>query len=85
MSGFETEEQIDNLLDAHTKADGDEQARLLEEINKKLEAFLSRESNDNDARDRVFDFLRDLLGSVQEEFDELLAGDSNKKRIIRVL
>lgn len=42
MSSFETEEQINNLLDAYTKASKDEQTRLLEEISKELEVFLSR-------------------------------------------
>ena len=60
MSGFETEEQTDNLLDAYTKVDEDIRASFLEEINKELEAFLSRESDNNDATDGVFDFLRDL-------------------------
>ena len=70
MSGFETEEQIDNLLDAYTKADTDQQVSLLEEIiNKELEAFLSRESNDNDATNGVFDFLRYLSDLVHEELD----------------
>ena len=70
MSGFETEEQIDNLLDAYTKADKNQQVSLLEKIiNKELEAFLSRESNDNNATNEVFDFLRYLLDSVHKELD----------------
>ena len=85
MSGFETEEQTDNLLDAYTKVDEDKRASFLEEINKELEAFLTRESDNNDATDGVFDFLRDLSDSVQEEFEELLAGDSDKKQFIRAL
>ena len=33
----------------------------------------------------MFDFLCQLSDSVQEEFDELLAGDSDKKRFVRTL
>ena len=39
MSVFETEKQIDNLLDVYAKADEDERMRHLEEINKELEEF----------------------------------------------
>ena len=59
--------------------------RLLEEINKEIESFLCKESNDNDATDGVFDFWRDLSDSVQAEFNELLAGDNDKKRFVRAL
>ena len=44
MSSFETEEQINNLLDTYAKTSKDEQTSLLEEISKELELFLSRES-----------------------------------------
>lgn len=50
MSDFESEKQIDNLLDAFTKADEDARIRLLEEINEEIEAFLSKESADNNAQ-----------------------------------
>lgn len=59
--------------------------RLSEEINKEKEVFLSKESADIDATDGVFDFLRDLSDSVQEQFDKLLAGDSDKNRFGRAL
>ena len=76
---------MDNLLDAYTKTDEDWSAQLLEEINKELEVFLSKESTDEDATDRVFHFLRDLSQSVQEEFNEPLAADSNKKRLAKAV
>ena len=75
MSKTEREEQINNLLDAYTQANKVDQAGLLEETNKEIEAFLYRENDNRDTTDEVFDFLRDLLNYVQEEFDELLAGD----------
>ena len=79
MSSDRTQKQIDNLLEEFTKIDKESQALLFEEINKELEAFLSRENNDNEATDRVFDFLSQSSDSVQEEFDKLLAADSNKR------
>ena len=85
MSSDRTQKQIDNLLEEFTKIDKESQALLFEEINKELEAFLSRENNDNEATDRVFDFLSQSSDSVQEEFDKLLAADSDKKRFVRVL
>ena len=77
MSKTEREEQINNLLDAYTQANKVDQAGLLEETNKEIEAFLYRENDNKDTTDEVFDFLRDLLNYLQEEFDELLAGDSD--------
>ena len=85
MPVFETEKQIDNLLDVYTKADEDERMTHLEEINKELEEFLSRENNCNNTRDGVFDFPRDLQDSVQQELDKLLADDNDKKRFIMSL
>ena len=85
MSSDRTQKQIDNLLEEFTKIDKESQALLFEEINKELEAFLSRENNDNDATDRVFDFLSQSSDSVQEEFDKLLTADSDKKRFVRVM
>ena len=85
MSSDRTQKQIDNLLEEFTKIYKESQALLFEEINKELEAFLSRENNDNDATDRVFDFLSQSSDSVQEEFDKLLTADSDKKRFVRVM
>ena len=85
MSKIETEEPIDNLLDTYIKVDKDDRAGFLEEINKEIEAFLSRKNDDKDVTDWVSDFLRDLSDSVQEEFGKLLAGCSDKKGFVRSL
>ena len=58
---------------------------IFEEITRELEAYFSRESDDADSTDGVFDFLTSLADQVQEEFEELLDGDSNKKRFLRAL
>ena len=57
MSNDRTQKQIDNLLGEFLKADKESQALLFEEINRELEAFLSKENNDKDAKDGAFDFL----------------------------
>ena len=53
-----------------------------EEISKELEAYLARESNSKDSTDGIFDLLSTISDSVQEESDELISGDSDKKRFL---
>ena len=53
--------------------------QILEEINRVLKAYLARESNDQDLTDGVFDLLSSISNSVQEEFDELIKSDRDKK------
>ena len=62
-----------------------DQARLFETINKELEAFLAKENNDKGVTDEILDFLATISDSVQQEFDELVSGDSDKKRFVRAL
>ena len=83
---IETEEQNKNLLDAYTKSTSEINCtELLEKIKNELETFLSLEINEADSIDGIFDFLKDLSDSVQEEFEELIAGNSNKKHFVREL
>ena len=58
---------------------------IFEEINKELEEYLLEKSNDAESTDGVFDFLESLSAEIQEKFDELLEGDSDKKRFIKAL
>ena len=58
---------------------------IFEEITRELEAYLSRENDDADSTDGVFDFLSYLADLVQGEFEELLDGDSDIKRFLRAL
>ena len=83
MSSNNTQEKIDEIFFAFTQANKATQARLLEEINKEIEAFLSKKNNDTDSTNGIFDFLNKMSESVQEEFNELLSGDSDKKRFVR--
>ena len=86
MFEIETEEQNKNLLDAYTKSTSEINCtELLEKIKNELDTFLSLEINEADSIDGIFDFLKDLSDSVQEEFEELIAGNSNKKHFVREL
>ena len=57
------------------------QAILFEEINKELEAFLTKESNNKDATYGVLDLLTIISDSFQKKFDELIRIDSDKKEV----
>ena len=61
------------------------QKRLFKEIHKELEVFLSKENNDINSIDSIFDFLIQISDSVQEELDERLSGDNNTKRSAKAL
>ena len=58
---------------------------IFEEITRELEAYLARERNDADSTDGVLDFLISLSNHVQDEFEELLDGDTDKKFFLRAL
>ena len=58
---------------------------IFEEITRELEAYLARERNDADSTDGVLDFLISLSNHVQDEFEELLDGDTDKKIFLRAL
>ena len=62
-----------------------DQAQLFETINKELEVFLAKENNDKGVTDEILDFLATISDSVRQEFDELVSGDSDKKRFVRAL
>ena len=72
-----TQEKIDDLFETFTWPDKESQALLFEVMNKEIETFLAEENNSSDSADGVFDFLSRLSDSVQEEFHELLSGDSD--------
>ena len=58
---------------------------IFEEIRKELKEYLLEQSVNSDSTDSVFDFLAMLSDRIQEEFDKLFEGDSNKKRFLRAL
>ena len=58
---------------------------IFEEINKELEEYLLEKSINTDSTNGVFDLLETLNNQVQENFDELIGEDTNKKRFITAL
>ena len=85
MSANGRGEYDEELLVNYYRSDTKDQVRLFEEINKELEAFLTKETNDNEATDGIFHFLSTISDSVQEEFDKVVSGDSHKKRFLKAL
>ena len=87
MSSENLVEMSENLFGLeHIVADNETNNTLIfEEITRKLEAYLLEESDDTDSTDGVFDFLISLADQVQEEFEELLDSNSDKKRFLRTL
>ena len=85
MSSDNKEKSSEELFFNFIEWETADHAWLFEAINKKLEAFLAKENNDKDATDGILDFLATIFDSVQGEFDELVSGDSNKKRLVRAL
>ena len=60
-------------------------ALILEEITRELETYLARERGDEDSTDGIFNILLSISDSVQEELDEVISGDSDKKRFLWAL
>ena len=56
---------------------------IFEEINKELEEYLLEKGSNTDSTDSVFDFLKVLSNRVQEDFNELIGEDTNKKQFIK--
>ena len=79
MSSNNTQEKIGQIFFTFTQVNKATQAQLFEEINKEIEAFLSKENNNTDSIDSIFDFLNQISDSVPEEFDELLKVTSATK------
>ena len=59
--------------------------RIFEEIHKEIGDYLIGEGNDADSTDSVFDFLENLTNRLQEDFDELIGEDTDKKRFVKAL
>ena len=87
MSVGNSEGSTENLFDSEQSQASAETNNVLifEEITRELEAYLARETDDKDSTDSIFDLLSSISDSVQEEFDELIDGDSDKKGFLRAL
>ena len=58
--------------------------RIFEVIHKEIGEYLTGEI-DNDSTDGVFDFLKNLTNRLQEDFEELIGDDNDKKRFVKAL
>ena len=58
---------------------------IFKENSRELEEFLLRENNNADPTDGVFELLAEILNQAQEEFDELLGEDTDKKQFLKSL
>ena len=87
MSIEKSVEASENLFDfTQTKADSNTDNTLMfEEVSRELQEFLLRENDNVDSTDRVFEFLAEISNQVQEEFDELLGQDTEKKHFPKSL
>ena len=85
MSANKKQERIDEIFKRIKNVNPKVQAALLDKINKEFLNFLAEENYDSDETDGAFDFLNWISECAEEEFDELLNIDSDKKRFIKAL
>ena len=85
MSSGTSEEKIDYILFTFVQVDKESLAWLFEKNKQRARSILYKENNDTDSTDGIFDFLSQISNSVQEGFDELLGGDSGKKRFVKAM
>ena len=57
---------------------------IFEEIHKEIREYLTEEI-DPDSTDGVFDLLENLINCLQEDFEELIGEDNDKKRFVKAL
>ena len=55
------------------------------EIHKEIGDYLTGEGNDADSTDSIFNFLENLTSCLQEDFDELIGENTNKKHFVKAL
>ena len=85
MSADNSEGSTEELFLRFVGSNTENKAILLDEINRELKIFLTKESNDKDATDGDFDLLSTISDTIQEEFEELIGSDSDRKKFVRAL
>ena len=58
---------------------------LFQEMEKELKEFLLEQQVEGDSKDETFEFVDNLTNRIQEEFDEIIGQDINKKSFIKLL
>ena len=64
---------------------GVDATRIFEEIHKEIGDYLTGEGNDADSTDGIFDFLENLISRLQEDFDDIIREENDKKRFLKAL
>ena len=67
------------------KNTGFDATRIFVEIHKEIGDYLTGKGNDGDSMDDIFEFLENLTSRLQEDFDELIGEDTDKKRFVKAL
>ena len=57
---------------------------IFEEIHKEIREYLTEEI-ETDSTDGILDLLENLTNRLQEDFDEVIENDNNKKRLVKAL
>ena len=57
---------------------------IFEEIHKEIREYLTEEI-ETDSTDGILDLLENLTNRLQEDFDEVIEDDNNKKRLVKAL
>ena len=58
---------------------------IFEKIKQELKEYLLEQTVEADSTDGIFDLLDNLTNRVQEDFDEIIGDDKDKKRFIKSL
>ena len=65
-------EKIDLFSEKCWELNNLEKAKLFEEISVAISSFVQLKNGDNDSTDGIFDILREITESLQEDFEELI-------------
>ena len=80
-----SQQTIDDLYEKSKNADHEAQVALLAKITNEIKQLIREENGKSDTTDSGFDVLSEVAESLQEEFEELIEADSNKKIFMKVL
>ena len=67
MSSGTSEEKIDDILFTFVQVDKESQAWLFEKNKQRSRGILSKENNDTDSTDSIFDFLSQISDSLYKD------------------
>ena len=80
-----SQQTIDDLYQKSKNADHEAQVALLAKITNEIKQLIREENGKSDTTDSAFDVLSEVAESLQEDFEELIEADSNKKIFMKVL